>query len=164
MYYFAYGSNMSLLRLRARVPSAKRVGLYQLNDHQLRFDKASEDGSGKGNIVQAHQDRVFGAVFIIDGKEKAALDAVEGLGLGYEIKTVSVQNSHGNSIEAFTYYATDINAELKPYCWYLNHVIIGAKETNVPLDYLQRIQTINCIKDANAARSMQEYDIYRNSK
>jgi len=37
MKYFAYGSNMSLLRLRARVPSAERIGMFTLVEHALRF-------------------------------------------------------------------------------------------------------------------------------
>jgi gamma-glutamylcyclotransferase len=47
MYYFAYGSNMSLSRLRERVPSAEAVGCFSLNGHDLRFHKLSKDGSGK---------------------------------------------------------------------------------------------------------------------
>ena len=35
--YFAYGSNMSLARLRARIPSAEKVGSFMLREHSLRF-------------------------------------------------------------------------------------------------------------------------------
>ncbi|GLX78322.1 gamma-glutamylcyclotransferase [Thalassotalea insulae] len=162
MKYFAYGSNMSLLRLTARVPSAKRIGLYQLNGHRLRFDKASHDGSGKGNIEQTNnqEDKVFGAIFDIADAEKAALDAVEGLGVGYEIKIITVEDYLGNQQQAFTYYATDINPLLSPYYWYLNHVIIGAKEIGVPKNYLENIQSVNSIEDPNTQRSAQEYAIY----
>ena len=37
--YFAYGSNMSLVRLRERVPSAERLGVFILAEYQLRFHK-----------------------------------------------------------------------------------------------------------------------------
>ena len=38
MKYFAHGSNMSLLRLKERVPSAKKLGIVTLKSHQLRFN------------------------------------------------------------------------------------------------------------------------------
>ncbi len=48
MKYFAYGSNMSLARLKGRVPSAKRLGMFCLRNHQLAFHKISKkDGSAK---------------------------------------------------------------------------------------------------------------------
>lgn len=37
MNYFAYGSNMSLQRLRERVPGAEYLGSYTLINHNLRF-------------------------------------------------------------------------------------------------------------------------------
>lgn len=37
--YFAYGSNMSEPRLKARVSSATKVGMATLKEYQLRFNK-----------------------------------------------------------------------------------------------------------------------------
>lgn len=37
MRYFAYGSNMSSPRLKARVPNAERVGVFTLPEHSLRL-------------------------------------------------------------------------------------------------------------------------------
>ncbi|WP_372836144.1 SufD family Fe-S cluster assembly protein, partial [Pontibacterium sp.] len=43
MYYFAYGSNMSLKRLQARVPSAMPLCSATLTRYQLRFHKSGKD-------------------------------------------------------------------------------------------------------------------------
>lgn len=50
--YFAYGSNMSSARLRARVPSCRPIGIAFLPGHELRFHKRSKDGSGKCDAFQ----------------------------------------------------------------------------------------------------------------
>ena len=45
MKYFAYGSNMSLARLQERVPSARKLEIVTLKNHQLRFNMSGTDGS-----------------------------------------------------------------------------------------------------------------------
>jgi len=81
MLYFAYGSNMSVSRLRKRVPSASPLGCHILKKHDLRFHKKSKDGSGKCDAYETSNDKdiVYGALFGIDPNEKPALDAAEGL-------------------------------------------------------------------------------------
>ncbi|WP_206486156.1 gamma-glutamylcyclotransferase family protein [Thalassotalea sp. G2M2-11] len=160
MKYFAYGSNMSLLRLQARVPSAQKLGMYMLADHQLRFDKVGADGSGKGHASVCHNQQIFGVIYQIKSHEKPQLDQIEGLGHGYEIKSVTVNDLKGNSVEAFTYYATEIDPSLQPYSWYLNHVLVGAKESGLPLEYLQKIHAVKTIFDSNKHRESRERAIY----
>ena len=109
--YFAYGSNMSTLRLKARVPSSDVLGTAQLHGHTLVFHKESVDGSAKCHIeyTQDPHHIVRGVVYRILISEKSNLDKVEGLGSGYEEKQVSVIMPHGESINAYNYYATHIN-------------------------------------------------------
>ncbi|NMP31986.1 gamma-glutamylcyclotransferase [Thalassotalea sp. M1531] len=163
MKYFAYGSNMSFNRLSQRTPSVKRLGRYALTDHSLKFHKASHDGSGKcdAHYTRKSSDEIIGALYEINADEKPILDKIEGLGLGYELKWVKVTNEENETIDAFIYYATDINPELKPYSWYLNHVIVGAKEIDVPIDYLKTIEQTPFIEDSNASRAQQEFDVHR---
>ncbi|PCI58357.1 MAG: gamma-glutamylcyclotransferase [Gammaproteobacteria bacterium] len=162
MKYFAYGSNMSILRLQERVPSAKKLEVVTLKSHQLRFNMNGDDGSGKCNAFQTNnnEDTVIGALFEIDTNEKGALDRAESLGFGYDEKLVYVQNKSGEVFEALTYYAIKIDASLKPYSWYLNHVVIGAKETKVPTDYLVVIESIDCIEDLDRIRDAKQRAIY----
>lgn len=162
MKYFAYGSNMSLLRLQERVPSAKKLEIVTLNNHQLRFDMSGDDDSGKCNAFQTNnsEDIVIGALFEINQSEKGVLDQAESLGDGYDEKFVLVQNELGEFFEALTYYAIKIDASLKPYYWYLNHVIVGAKETKVPNDYLAIIESVECIDDPDLNRNAKQHAIY----
>jgi len=160
--YFAYGSNMSLLRLKERVPSAIRLETVTLNNHQLRFHMSGIDGSGKCDSFQTNnsKDQVVGALFEINENEKGVLDRAESLGSGYDEKLVLVKNCSGDVFEALTYYAIKIDASLKPFSWYLNHVIVGAKETKVPADYLAAIQSIECFEDLDENREAKERAMY----
>lgn len=162
MKYFAYGSNMSSTRLRERVPSAERVGMFSLKEHNLAFHKISNDGSGKcdafftGNM----EDNVFGALFEISENEKSNLDKAEGLGYGYDEKHVQVEDEQGNIFEAITYVASNIDDSLVPYSWYLNHVILGAQETGVPDSYLEMIRAVASSEDSDKRRDKKQREIY----
>lgn len=163
MKYFAYGSNMSLPRLKARVPSAERIGVFTLVDHTLRFHKVSKkDGSGKCDALFTGNpdDYVIGALFEISNDEKSILDRAEGLGYGYEDKRITVSDSQGNTHEAVTYYATKTDPSLLPYSWYLLHVINGAKETGVPSAYLDALSATDSREDPNKERDASERAIY----
>ena len=146
MKYFAYGSNMSLARIKERVPSAHRLGAYFLEGRDLRFHKAGKDGSGKCDAFSTSgNERVYGALYEINPDEKPALDRAEGLGVEYSEKLVSVTNDQGETIEAFTYFALKIDDSLKPYTWYLNHVLIGARESQLPENYIQKQHFIQLV-------------------
>ncbi|TWX71370.1 gamma-glutamylcyclotransferase family protein [Colwellia sp. C1TZA3] len=163
MKYFAYGSNMSILRLQERVPSAKRLETVTLKNHRLRFDMSgSKDGSGKCDSFQTNnsEDTVIGALFEINRDEKIILDRAESLGYGYDEKIVAVQNNLGEVFNALIYCAINVDAALIPYSWYLNHVIIGAKESEIPADYLAVIESIVCLEDPDKARDAEQRAMY----
>lgn len=162
MFYFAYGSNMSISRLRARVPSAQRIGACVLRHHDLRFHKHGADGSGKCDAFKTgnSEDYVLGSLFRIDPFEKPSLDAAEGLGHGYDEKTVSLTRESGEQVSAYTYYALRIDHTLKPYSWYLQHVLIGARESNCPAGYVSRITSIEAVEDMDRQRAARERAIH----
>ncbi|MBT8148985.1 MAG: gamma-glutamylcyclotransferase [Gammaproteobacteria bacterium] len=163
MNYFAYGSNMSVARLRARVPSAVSLGCHSLKGHDLRFHKSGRDGSGKCDayFTSIEVDVIYGVLFEIDKNEKAALDKIEGLGLGYDEKEIMVTAHDGSLQKATTYVASIINANLKPYSWYMNHVLIGAQEASLPVVYVQqKIWSVEVIGDANKARDAEQRAIH----
>ncbi|MFB0979969.1 MAG: gamma-glutamylcyclotransferase [Alteromonadaceae bacterium] len=163
MKYFAYGSNMSLVRLKERVPSTIKLEIVTLKNHQLRFNMSGNDGSGKCDSFETNnsEDLVIGVLFEINENEKVILDRAESLGTGYSEKLVFVQNYSGEIFEALIYCAIKIDASLKPYSWYLNHVIIGAKETKLPAEYLAVIESVECIEDLNKNREAKEREMYR---
>ncbi|MGD8932595.1 MAG: gamma-glutamylcyclotransferase [Chromatiales bacterium] len=163
MYYFAYGSNMSHRRLRARVPSAVKLDNASLSGHRLRFQKRGRDGSAKCDAQRtgdpAH--RVLGVVFNIAPGQKFDLDRHEGVGQGYAITPVRVALADGGLIEAYTYTAILIDPALLPYQWYKAHVLYGALENRLDTDYVQGIREIASIMDPDSAREARELAIYR---
>ncbi|NVJ49746.1 MAG: gamma-glutamylcyclotransferase [Gammaproteobacteria bacterium] len=163
MYYFAYGSNMSIARLKARVKSAVSHGCYVLKKHDLKFHKRSKDGSSKCDafFTSNQEDKVYGILFEIDPAHKPLLDKAEGLGFGYSEKQVKVQSNDGARILAVTYYATDLVDDLEPYTWYTEHCLIGAREGNVPQEYIeQKIASIQAVEDPDKQRDIGERSIY----
>ncbi len=163
MLYFAYGSNMSSLRLQSRVPSATVVAVARLGGHRLAFHKIGDDGSGKGDAraTGRPEDHVCGVVFDIAEMEKRALDRIEGLGSGYAEKRVELLGAGGGTLEAVTYYALRIDPSLRPYCWYKEHVLFGARENRLPDAYVRAIEVVSAIDDPEPGRRAREVEIYR---
>jgi gamma-glutamylcyclotransferase len=163
MLCFAYGSNMSLARLKDRVPSARLVAIGILGEHRLAFHKISKkDGSGKcdAQYTGSPDDKVIGVVFEIADAEKPNLDRAEGLGRGYDEKQVKVA-ADGKLLNVQMYFATNIDSSLKPYHWYKKHVLVGAKEIGLPLDYVSIIEAVESEEDPDPQRADRELAIYR---
>ncbi len=159
MKYFAYGSNMSLTRLRERAPSAVVIGCCTLAGHDLRFHKSGRDGSGKCNAFHSGEvgDVVYGVLFEICPSDKPALDKAEGLGYGYDEKNVTIRAVDGTIFESFTYIATDTDESLRPFSWYVNHVLVGARAASLPEEYVQRkITVVQSTDDPDIARDTQQ--------
>jgi hypothetical protein len=89
------------------------------------------------------------------------LDISEGLGNGYEEKRVSVYVLNKKVIHVFTYYATNTDQKLKPYEWYIEHMVRGAREHRLPEEYINAILAIESIPDPDISRHEQELSIYR---
>lgn len=162
MYYFAYGSNMSVQRLQARVPSAEYLGVATLPGHQLRFHKRGQDMSAKADayFTGNERDAVIGVLYRIDPAERGPLDQVEGVGFGYDIKTVQLAWERG-VVTAYTYIAIHLDPALLPYHWYKHHVLLGAREASLPAAYIDRIQAHPSTDDPDRDRHLQEVAIYR---
>lgn len=162
MKYFAYGSNMSLNRIQQRTPSAIPLGTFSLSEHQLVFHKHGRDNSAKCDAFYTRDpsNNIFGRLYEIDAPEKAILDQAEGLGNGYEEKVIRVSNSRGNIVKAFTYYAIDINESLKPFTWYKQHVLVGAREADLPIEYIGVIESIPATEDHDKVREMEQFSLH----
>jgi len=159
--YFAYGSNMSSKRLLRRVRAAHVLGIGTLHAHRLAFQKVSDvDGSGKADIVTQDSEHVMGVLYRLDAEAKAILDRHEGLGTGYTEKQVTVIDGNGSTVTALTYVATITDPNLKPYTWYLQHVIEGATEAGLPETYLRTLRQIEAVEDPDTARVRRELAIY----
>ena len=160
--YFAYGSNMSTRRIRRRIQSATVLSSAYLAGYCLRFRKKSVDGSAKCDIeyTRVGEDRVHGVVYEIPVDDKNVLDHYEGLGNGYEDRQVSIVLPGGDTIIASTYFATHIDASLKPFHWYKEHVLRGAYEHTLPGEYVEAIEAVHSIPDPDRDKHAAELSIY----
>ncbi|MGM0451279.1 MAG: gamma-glutamylcyclotransferase family protein [Pseudomonadota bacterium] len=163
MLCFAYGSNMSIRRLQARVPESRFRSVAWLRHHRLVFHKRSlEDHSAKCDALHTGDpdDWVVGVVYDIPEADKPVLDRIEGLGKGYDEALIQPQTPDGDTLEARMYAATDVDPSLTPYSWYRAHVLIGAWENGFPEDYVERILQTPVQQDPDAARQESELAIY----
>lgn len=160
--YFAYGSNMSLARLVARLGAARKLGCYSLPQHELKFHKVGRDGSGKCDAFHTgdSQHFLYGVLFRISHRDKQLLDRFEGLGEGYDEKIVSVFSAGGDVRQAVLYYATHIDQAIGPFHWYKHHVLTGAREALLPGEYIARIEDVSAVVDTDIKRSREQMAIY----
>lgn len=151
--YFAYGSNLCLRRLRDRAPSARPEGRATLPGYRLCWHKRSADGSGKCSVSASENAIVHGVLFSMPAEEKVRLDAVEGLGNGYADVEVAVESKEGRVL-ASTYVATEehVDESLKPYSWYRDLVIAGARTFGLPGDYIESLRQVSAIEDPRTER------------
>jgi len=161
--YFAYGSNMAPQRLQARTPSASPVGTGTLAGRQLLFHKLSrEDGSGKCDVPLTcnADDLVHGVLYTLDEEELPTLDSYEGVGFGYERETLEVTRGNGDMVLAETYVATLTRPGLRPWCWYREHVLRGARHHKLPADHIAAIEAVDYMDDPDLTRRTLELSIY----
>ncbi|NYZ68115.1 gamma-glutamylcyclotransferase [Endozoicomonas sp. SM1973] len=153
---------MSVPRLQQRIGEANLVDIVKLTSYQLRFHKRGMDGSGKCDAYYTGNstDFVWGTIYQLGASHKHQLDKIEGLGKGYLDKIVRVISPQGKKYDAVMYYAICIDGSLIPFDWYKMHVVYGARSAGLPSDYLQMIESVRTIKDANIYRTHQELLIY----
>ena len=164
VFYLAYGSNLHPLRLTARVPSARVIGVVEMPGYLLAFHKRSIDGSGKCLMYteQGQHQKMYGALYEFDAKEKEALDKAEGKGSGYCEQLVQFP-LNGETYTPYVYVAqsTHIDPTLAPYDWYKSLVIAGARYHGFPTEYIASVEAISSKPDLNAKRKQENEDLLR---
>ena len=145
-WYFAYGSNMSAVRLfderlvPAGVAAGERIA-GRLDGWRLAFNKSAREpaGSGAGNIVAAEGASVFGTLNRLPAAGFTVLDRYEGVATGhYQRRTVAViRLDTGGVLEAITYVALLTGQDLKPTRAYLGHLLAG--RDLLPADYVRQL-------------------------
>ncbi|XP_047026369.1 gamma-glutamylcyclotransferase-like [Helicoverpa zea] len=152
--YFAYGSNLLKKRIHINNPSAKFLGIGQLNDHLLDFIKYSEHWRGtSATIVPTPGAHIWGAIWRLHNDDMPALDKQEGVDTNwYFAKTVKVILPNGSSVDCRTYQQTinppqrkpgeELPLDRRPCITYLDCIINGAIECNLPEDYINELKKI----------------------
>jgi hypothetical protein len=61
--------------------------------------------------------------------------------------------SNGHSREVVAYYATTVDPNIRPYDWYRELVIAGAREHKLPPAYIRGLEAVDVAIDSNAERA-----------
>lgn len=146
-------------KMRVPAPSAEFTAITRVSGYVFRFNKESDDRSGKGNIVATGNagDLVWGVIFEIADRDRTALDHSEG---GYDPREIDVVIA-GQPESVLTYIGQRgrTNDSLRPHTWYKAFVVRGAQEHNLPLDYIQMLEAFEAIKDHDGARERRNVEL-----
>ncbi|MBX2810702.1 MAG: gamma-glutamylcyclotransferase [Myxococcales bacterium] len=125
------------------------------------FHKRGADGSGKGDILQTKctTDHVYGALYRMVPEEKRILDAIEGLGRGYN--EVRMEDRNGEQFFCYVADSTAIDSQLKPFTWYHQLVVAGAKWHNFPYEYVRQVEQFASVPDPDRQRAEEHLAILR---
>ncbi|MFY9447020.1 MAG: gamma-glutamylcyclotransferase [Dethiobacteria bacterium] len=84
-------------------------------------------------------DVVWGVLYEVDSKHLSDLDRIEG---GYKRINISITLPNGKRLEAQTYQSDKLTGDPVPFDWYKNLFVQGAREHNLPQDYIDRLNEI----------------------
>lgn len=143
--HFAYGSNMSTARLEKRIGPVRQRGIAKLEGHEIRFNKKSDDLSGKTNIGASQGSVVWGVLYELTPPQLEKLAKIEK---GYAEQEVSVHVGDMQS-RARTFVAKKSTPGLRPTRDYLNHMIVGAREHQLPAEYIRMLESVEVADDAS---------------
>ncbi|XP_071784751.1 uncharacterized protein [Asterias amurensis] len=162
--YFAYGSNLLRERLLKANPSAKFVAVAKLMNYKLQFCgrhnwtlSSSRWKGGVGNIAESAGDCVWGVVWKLHESDLESLDDQEGVHLDIyrrleSLKVISFQDE--KMMDCVSYQMIDpINMTPSPH--YIRVIQAGAKQNNIPADYLR---FLDCIEHNGYSGQVKIYD------
>ena len=152
MLHLAYGSNLLLERIRLpeRCPNARHVGIARLDGWRLSFEKRGQDGSGKATVLPDRNGVLHGALYDLTTDERRRLDKVEGP--GYRAHAVEVV-ADGSTLPAWLYLGLDLQPGLRPFRWYRDLVLTGARQHDLPASYADSIEAAATQPDPNEERA-----------
>lgn len=160
MKYFAYGEMMFSARLHKVVPQATCLGVAKIMGYKLYFhSRGHDDPSGKCNIIPVKDPdcEVYGVLYEINESERHLLDKDQSLGCGTQSITIKVfpNLSTSSGVFAYTYIAhkDNIFEDLVPYHWYKEMVLSGAREHQLPSEYIHHLEQYAVTYDPNVQRA-----------
>jgi gamma-glutamylcyclotransferase len=147
LHYFAYGSNMLRARLIARDVLLLDHGQPgSANGYNLLFNKRSDDGSSKANLVAAPGEKTWGVLFAVEPNSLDDLDNAEGAPDHYRREYGLRVQTPAGEVEAMTYLAQPGKIQANPghpYDWYLALILAGAlANPAIPRRWLAHLRQI----------------------
>lgn len=131
--HFAYGSNMSRPLMRRRCPDAVGCGPAVLDGFRVIIN-----ADGFATVVASAGARVPGLVWRISARDRAALNAYEGIDVGlYRAAWLPVRT--GGGVRRALVYVARSRRPGRPKPGYHALVMAAAREAGLPDDHLARL-------------------------
>ena len=140
--YFAYGSNMSAVRMLHRLGWSPRRKGAVLQDYLLVFDQPgfNESHWSPANIRFEEDGIVEGIVYHVEERDLSILDGYEKY---YRRKNVKAALKNGGTTRVVTYLSKDAAPETPPTREYLDFLLEGREFLSS--DYFSLIQSIRTV-------------------
>jgi len=150
MYYFAYGSNLSLAQMTERCPHARAIASARVSNYELKITGHSQRWhGGVATITPTGDSEVWGVVYELDEHCLQLLDVFEGVQeKRYARQQVTCHMADGASVPVITYANTFGEATL----WseqYKNTIIDGAEHFALPDQYIEILRSAMTVESQN---------------
>jgi cation transport regulator ChaC len=145
VYYFAYGSNMSLEQMKKRCGNLwKKVGIGYVEGYELVFDGDSDGWRGPtADMVENPNEKVWGVLFEFPSFDDLTncLDKYEGYPYSYTRKEFEVfLPEMGKNIKAIAYVRPEPKERGKPPRSYIETILKGAIENGLPNEWIEHLR------------------------
>jgi gamma-glutamylcyclotransferase (GGCT)/AIG2-like uncharacterized protein YtfP len=145
---FVYGSNMNPLQLARRCHAARVLGPARLDHFKLSFYGRMDAWDGAQETVEPSEgDVVWGALIEISSLEWTHMDQwmdarLDGAGMYFHLP-VSVTGVDGLAYRCRLYKKDICDKPGLPSSEYLQHILQGALDKQLPRDYIERLLAYN---------------------
>ena len=142
-WYFSYGSNLSKQQMLRRTGSVPMSRLACLANYRLAFRKVLASEDVYATIVPNKEAIVHGAAYLCSPHAMSQLDLLEGVAENcYRRELVEVTTHAGDVLSCIVYVGEAFSVEDSvPSSNYLNLILRGAEEHQLPVDYIESIIT-----------------------
>jgi cation transport regulator ChaC len=141
VWHFAYGSYMNRAQMLARGGNILEERNASLPNYEVRFNKKVRGGTAGANIQMASGKTVHGVLYKVDESALRSLDRYEGVPDHYRRIEVQVTPEGGQPVPAQIYIASKVEKGLRPSAPYLQAMLDGAGEHNLPASYIGEIRS-----------------------
>lgn len=120
--YLAYGSNLNLVQMADRCPTAKAVGVSELKDYKLIF--RGGNGGAVATVEPLKGSTVPVLIWEITKADEKALDRYEGFPYFYRKENVKIK-LNGKNIKAMVYIMNEGRPLGQPSMYYYSVIYDG---------------------------------------
>jgi gamma-glutamylcyclotransferase len=141
VWYFAYGGNMNRAQMLSRAGKILEEHAASVPNYEIRFNKKVRGGTAGANIQPASGKTVHGVLYRIEESALRSMDRYEGAPDHYRRIEVRVTPESGAPVPAQVYIASKVEKGLRPSAPYLQAILDGAGEHDLPAAYIGEIKT-----------------------